>query len=75
MKIWKHDWDGWYYPSNIEWNRLNSRKCKEYKRRIIRCLWLPNCNGIRYLYDDWRYETCKFLWEEINKKKYNYLRT
>ena len=75
MKIWKHDWDGWYYPSNIEWNRLSSRKCKEYKRRIIRCLWLPGCSEIRNLYDDWRYETCKFLWEELNKKKYNYLRT
>lgn len=73
MKVWKHDWNGWYYPFNIEWNKLKSRKRKEYMRRIIRRLWLPGCKSISHLYDDWRYETCKYFWEQIHNKKYNYL--
>lgn len=72
MKTWKHNWTGWYFPSNIEWNRLKSRKRKEYYRRIIRSLWLPNCKSISYLYDDWRYEVCKYYWEKLHNKKFIY---
>lgn len=71
--VWKYSWVGLYYPMNIPFKHLKARKRKEYMRRCIRALWLPGCREIRDLYDDWRYENCKYLWEQLNNKKYNYI--
>ena len=72
--VWKYNWTGLYYPMNIPFKHLKARKRKEYMRRCIRTLWLPGCREIRDLYDDWRYENCKYLWEQLNHKKYNYIK-
>ena len=72
--VWKYKWAGCYCPMYTPFKHLKARKRKEYMRRCIRALWLPGCREIRDLYDDQRYDNCKYLWEQLNHKKYNYIK-